>query len=67
MIVQMRQVSRYVYDIFFDKGFDQHVRVRSLPRGISRVFGVGLSDATRLAIQRCIVKNPFGSVDPIQL
>jgi hypothetical protein len=67
MKVLLRQVSRYVYDVFFERGFDAHVRVRTFPTHTQRVFGLQLNKVGLDAVHRCIKENPFGSVDSVSL
>lgn len=64
-MIQLRQVSKYVYDVFPATGFDNWTRVRQYHWGLSVIGGVRVARSALKVIQRCIEQHPRGSVDPI--
>lgn len=66
-MIQLRQVSRYVYDVFAGTGFDSWTRVRRQHWGVVCVAGNRLNKIECKQVEVAINQNPQGSVDPITI
>lgn len=66
-MILVRQVSRYIYDIFSGTGFDSWSRVRKQHWGVVAVAGLPINKTQSRELIKVINENPFGSVDAIAL
>lgn len=77
-MIQLRQVSRYVYDVFAGTGWPQAdavpgasnaqwTRVRKQHWGLVHVVGERLNRAAMKQLQNVIDEFPQGSLNPIKV
>ena len=66
-MIQLRQVSRYVYDVFAGIGFSGWTRVRKQPWGIQVIGGNYLSRQECKRLDPLILQHPHGSVEPLEV
>ena len=65
--MQIRQVGRYVYDVFLGNGYDNWSRVRRNTWGVSVLAGARLTPKVCKSLETVITNHPAGSITPVEL
>ena len=65
--ILVKQVSRYVFDVFGGVGYDQWTRVRKQHWGIVPVAGERITRTQAKQIEQALGSFPNGSNDPIEV
>lgn len=66
-MIQLRQVSKFVYDIFAGVGFDQWTRVRLNTWGVQVLKGNPLNKDDLKRTESVIQRFPRGNLDPVEV